>query len=250
MFKERTTKPDPTNKYYISSRYDGKKGWNPCILGNNKIVGRDPYLNVLPNCVGWSVGRFNENVGKENCDFLYIIGGNNNAKHLYDNAISQGLEVGAEPREGAVVVWSSSGCGHVANVERVECDKIRVSQSGWDTTAKNRMWFADHYKGNGDWIEGTDYYWMKGKYKLKGFIYLPKEGDDLTEKEVQKIALDTIKGYLEGLKALPPSPYAEDALAKALKDGVMKGDEHGNQMPKAYITRQDVVVMLDRCGLL
>lgn len=171
----RTTKPENTNKYYISSRYAGKKGWNPCILGNDKIVGRDPYLNVLPNCVSYCVGRFNEIVGEGNCNLIYILGGNNNAKHLIENAKAQGLEVGMEPKEGAIIVWTSSGNGHAAVVESLEGDGIRVSQSGWDTTVKNRVWFATHYKGDGNWIEGDDYKWMKGKYRLKGFIYLPEK---------------------------------------------------------------------------
>lgn len=240
----RTTKPAPGNKYYISSRWDGKKGWNPCVLGNDKIVGRDPSLNVLPNCVGWAVGRFNEIIGEENCNWLYIIGANNNAKNLTNIAQQQGLKVGTEPRPGAAIVWSSSGAGHVAIVESISNGAIRISQSGWDTTAKQRMWFATHQKGDGNWIAGDDYYWMKGKYKFKGFVYQPEkqEDDDMTQEQFNGM----MAVWLDQQKSKPAQPYAADALAWAKSTGIMAGDNSGNQMPRSFAEREDIAVMLQR----
>ena len=241
-----TKKPENGNKYYISSRYAGKNGWNPCILGNpNTTNGRDRYLNVLPNCVGWVVGRFNEIVGEKNCDLLYIIGGNNNAKNLIQNALEQGLEVGSEPRLGAVIVWADSQYGHVAIVEQISKDgqKIRVSQSGWNYNGVNHMWFADHYKGeNGNWIEGTDYSWMKKKYKFKGFIYNPAVEEDMTQDQFNRM-MDT---WIAQQAAKPASTYAEGALSWAKEQGIMVGDEKGNQMPQSYVKRQDLALMLMR----
>ena len=255
-FVPRTRKPDNGNKYYISSRYAGKKGWNPCILGNpNTTYGRDQYLNVLPNCVAWVVGRYNEIIGEKNCDLLYIIGGNNNAKNLIQNAIKQGLEVGVEPRLGAVIVWADSQYGHVAVVEQMSKDgqRIRVSESGWNYNGVNHMWFADHAKGSdGNWLQGTDYNWMKGKYKFRGFIYNPavEEKDDMTEEQVRKIAREEYAAIEQERKMLPASDYAKQSLAKAKEKGIMVGDGTGNQMPKAYVTREDLTVVMDRDGLL
>lgn len=242
MMVPRTTKPEPGNKYYISSRWAGKKGWNPCVLGNDKIVGRDPSLNVLPNCVGWAVGRFNEIIGQENCDLLYIIGANNNAKNLTNIAQQQGLKVGTEPRPGAAIVWSSTGCGHVAIVESITGGAIRISQSGWDTTAKARMWFATHQKGDGNWIAGDDYYWMRGKYKFKGFIYQPEEDDTVTQEQFNGM----MNTWLAEQRNQPAQPYAENDLAWAKATGIMVGDKSGNQMPRSFTEREDDVIMLHR----
>lgn len=248
-FVQRTKKPENTNKYYISSRCVGKNGWNPCILGNpNTTYGRDKYLNVLPNCVGWAVGRFNEIVGERNCNLLYIIGGNNNAKNLIQNAIKQGLEVGDIPKLGAAIVWADSQYGHVAVVEQISKDgtKIRVSQSGWNYNGINHMWFADHFKGtDGNWIQGSDYSWMKGKYKFKGFIYNPaiEEEIDVTEAELRKIVREEIVAANAELAYKPADEYAKEALAWAKETGTMKGDAKGNQMPQSYLKREDYAVM-------
>lgn len=251
-FVPRTRKPDNGNKYYISSRYAGEKGWNPCILGNPKTTyGRDQYLNVLPNCVGWEVGRFNEIVGKKNCDYLYIVNGNNHAKDLIKNAKKQGLKVGMEPKLGAAIVWTggSDGYGHTGGVEFVSSDmkKIRISQSGWNYNGVNHMWFADHYIGDGNWLEGSDYSWMRGKYRFVGFVYLPEE-EDMTKEEVyeisKKAAIDAILEYNESVKDLPPSTQeAEVALAWMKEQGIMKGNSKGNQMPQASLKREDYAIM-------
>ena len=247
-FAPRTRKPDNGNKYYISSRYAGKNGWNPCILGNpNTTYGRDRYLNVLPNCVGWEVGRFNEIVGKKNCDYLYIVNGNDHAKDLIKNAKKQGLKVGMEPKLGAAIVWTggSDGYGHTGGVEFVSSDKkrIRISQSGWNYNGINHMWFADHYIGDGNWLAGSDYTWMRGKYKLAGFIYLPEsEEEEVTQEEFDA----KMNVWLENQKRLGADAYAVEALKWAKDEGIMKGDGTGNQMPQSFVKREDLAVMLQR----
>lgn len=248
-FEPRNTKPAPTNKYYISSRYDGKRGYNPCILGNAKTRnGRDTYLNVLPNCVGWAVGRFNEIIGNNNCDYLYIIGANNNAKNLVNNAKKQGLEVGTIPKLGAAIVWTGGQYGHVAIVESISKDgeHIRVSQSGWNYNGVNHMWFATHAKGGGDWINGDDYSWMASqKLKLAGFIYQP-EGEDMS----YEAFCAYMARYEKEQREKPVSPWAAESVNKAHAAGIMKGDEKGNIMPHSPVTRQEWCVLADRLGEL
>ena len=52
---------------YYNNSYNG--GFNPCITGGG-YVGTDEECNVLANCVGYVVGRFNE-IGKwGSCKYL------------------------------------------------------------------------------------------------------------------------------------------------------------------------------------
>ena len=53
-FKPRLTAPNTANKNFIKK---GKRGNNPCIEINNG--------SVLPNCVGYSWGRWRELLGKD-----------------------------------------------------------------------------------------------------------------------------------------------------------------------------------------
>lgn len=52
-YSPRKTKPEKGNKYYIRK---ANGGYSPCIKGNPT----DKNCNVLCNCVGYAVGRFNE----------------------------------------------------------------------------------------------------------------------------------------------------------------------------------------------
>ena len=109
MFKERNTKPEKGNKYYNNKANGGN---NPCI--NGYPLNAD--CNVLSNCVGYAVGRFNEIAENVSCSFL----GNRNAGVMGDLAISQGLKTGKTPALGACAVWKKAGgAGHVAIVERI-----------------------------------------------------------------------------------------------------------------------------------
>lgn len=158
-----------TDKRYYIRKAEG--GWNPCILGNNSSGQRNKTYNVLPNCVGWAVGRFNElgNVGS--CKYL----GNSNANWFMNWAKQQGLQTGSTPKRGACMVWDNGSCGHVAIVEGVNsATQVYVSESGWDS--KSSYWNATLSKGNGNWTSGEN--WLKnGGYKFLGFIYNPNIRD-------------------------------------------------------------------------
>lgn len=47
-----------------------------------------------------------------------------------------------------------------------------------------------------------------------------------------------------------PSDWAKSSVDKAVKKGVLIGDEHGNLHPKSPVTREQLCVILDRLGLL
>lgn len=165
----RLTRPENNNKFYIKK----PSGYNPCILGNIKY--RDSYLTNLPNCVGYAFGRFHEIFN--DISFSYYIKGN--AEDLYKGLKSRGLSVGKTPHLGAMIIWrkgkvgnSSDGAGHIAIVEKVISDtEILVSESGWKS--KIPVWTAIHKKGDGNWTEGNDAYWMKADYTFLGFVYNP-----------------------------------------------------------------------------
>ena len=154
---------DTHSKYYITKPYGG---YSPCIQGNPKFGLRPFPGSVLPNCVGYGVGRFNEWAGVGSCKYL----GNRNAAELYDLGISQGLSGGSAPRPGALIVWRTSGAGHCAIVERIVDDNnIITTESGWNYYTEPVVRTVQRRKTAGRW----DY---PGGTCL-GFIYQPEEED-------------------------------------------------------------------------
>ena len=151
--------PANDDKYFIVKAYGG---YSPCIQGNTEY-GLRPFVgSVLPNCVGAATGAFNKIIGEDNCDYL----GNTNAKNFITLAKKQGLETGNAPKPGGVMVWSSSGAGHVAFVNDVPSStKVLTWESGWSyrtVAAEN----STRYKGNGNWGQGSGYTYL-------GCIYNP-----------------------------------------------------------------------------
>ncbi|MBO7093570.1 MAG: peptidoglycan-binding protein [Spirochaetia bacterium] len=154
---------DIHSKYYITKPYGG---FSPCIQGNPKFGLRPFPGSVLPNCVGYAVGRFNELAGEGSCKYL----GNRNAAELYDLGISQGLSGGSAPRPGALIVWRTSGAGHCAIVERVvDENNMITTESGWNYYTEPIVRTVQRRKTAGSW----DY---PGGTCL-GFIYQPEEED-------------------------------------------------------------------------
>ena len=145
-------------KYYNKK----PKGWNPCILGNKKH--RDPELNVLPNCVGWAVARFNHKGDYGECKYL----GNTNAENFITYVKSQHLTLSDTPQVGACMVWHGEGelAGHVAIVEEaITVAEVNTSESNW--SGKEPYITKKRKKGtNGNWGAG------KGLV-FKGFILNP-----------------------------------------------------------------------------
>ena len=159
-FVPRLTRPEAGNKYYIR-KVSG--GYNGAIKGSPT----DPGCDVLANCVGYAVGRFNEIVGEGACKYLRPVNAENFIQYKGT------LEVGQEPKLGACMVWQkgatltgSDGAGHVAIVEKIiSSTEIVTSESGWG--ASNPFWTQTRKKGSdGNWGQGSG-------YKFLGFIYNP-----------------------------------------------------------------------------
>lgn len=160
MFTPRTTKPEAGNKYYIRK---ASGGWSPAIKGSPT----DKDCDVLSNCVGYAVGRFNEIGGYGYCKYLKAVNAENFIQHK-----DAELKVGQTPKLGACAVWKkgatlsgSDGAGHVAIVEKVISDtEIVTSESGWGSSKP--FWTKTRKKGSGNWGAGAGYTFL-------GFIYNP-----------------------------------------------------------------------------
>lgn len=183
-FKPRKTAPESGNKYYLkkpgtpgSAQPDPKypTGWNPCILGNSAAAYGRPYPNsVLPNCVGYAVGRFNEIGGYKEIRYL----GSTNAENfiVYYAGKGKSLSYSNTPSQGACIVWrkgkvqnGSDGAGHVAIVEEIYKDgSILISQSGWNWKGKSGFG-TEKLKASNGWRCS----WMNTSYVFIGFIANP-----------------------------------------------------------------------------
>ena len=159
-FTARTTKPEAGNKYY-NTKANG--GWSPAIKGSPT----DKDCDVLANCVGYAVGRFNEIGGYGCCKYLRAVNAENFIQYKDDE-----LEVGQTPKLGACAVWrkgstlsGSDGAGHVAIVEKIISNtEIVTSESGWGCSPA--FWTQTRKKGDGNWGMGDGYTFL-------GFIYNP-----------------------------------------------------------------------------
>lgn len=160
-FTPRTTCPEAGNKYY-NRKASG--GYSDAIKGSKVI----PGLEVLPNCVGYAVGRFME-----------IQGTGAAAKHpspvnaeMFPKYLN-GLKMGHDPKLGSIAVWakgsassSADGAGHVAVVEAINSDgSILTSESGWGS---DKAFWTKTRKNDGNWGQPNTYSFL-------GFIYQPDE---------------------------------------------------------------------------
>lgn len=123
----RTTVPDIKNQYYYSDNnifYKAK--YSPPFYKNNgdKIIG---------NCTWYAWGRIWELTGIKPYDANFT----GNAYEWWQANIKTGkYNYGLTPKLGAIAVWKSSlpntnGNGHVAVVEKIENNKIYISESSW-----------------------------------------------------------------------------------------------------------------------
>lgn len=139
--KMRLACPEAGNPYYSK---EDKGGFNPCIWGN-------PFYsdaNVLANCVGYAVGRFNEIGDWGSCKYL----GSWEPYWMTTGAKMQGLTVSNTPQEGAMLVWQN----HVEIVEKViNSSQILTSASiyGGDI-----FQVKFRYNNNGRWGWNTKFY--------------------------------------------------------------------------------------------
>ena len=233
--------PAAGNPYYNTKKVGG---YNPCIMGNPKNRNKD--LNVLPNCVGYVTGRFNEIGAYESCKWL----GNTNAANYIDLARKQGLTVTQRPTVGGCMVWKggNTGEGHVAIVEMDLGNRVITSESEYYGKQ-----FVIYQRFGDGWKSGC--YWMGASYTYLGCIKNPAvkpEEKDMTKAETEQLIRDMFPGlmaaYLADLAKQPADAWAQPAIDYCQNIGIMVGDPDGNFRPQSPVKREEMAALLK--GLL
>lgn len=241
--------PDAGDPYYNTKKTGG---YNPCILGNNDKGQRVKGLNVLPNCVGYCVSRFNELGQYGSCKYL----GNTNACNFISLARKQGLQISKDPTLGGVMVWSggAKNLGHVASVEvKVGTDIVITSESEW-YGLPFRLYTRK--RGSGHWRDGCN--WMGNTYKYEGCIVNPAvpEEDPVTYEqfcdymkrwlstEGERVFNTYLRAYLEVQAKKPADPWAVPAIEYCNERGYMVGDTTGNFRPQSFVKREELAAVV------
>ena len=229
--------PAAGNPYYNTKKVGG---YNPCIMGNPKNRNKD--LNVLPNCVGYVTGRFNEIGEYGSCKYL----GNTNAANYIDLARKQGLTVTQRPTVGGCMVWKggNTGEGHVAIVEMDLGNRVVTSESEYYGKQ-----FVIYQRFGDGWKSGC--YWMGASYTYLGCIQNPAvkpEEKDMTKSETEQLVRDMfpqlMAEYLEKLAQEPADLWAEPAIEYCQRTGMMVGDPDGQFRPQSPIKREEMASIL------
>lgn len=197
--------PLSTNPYYISNKTPNSRG----VLGNNPCTVFSGLLNVLPNCTGYAIGRWDEICSEgRHCELIHRDpNGGNNAKRYWQLGIDSGLVCDQVPEVGAIMCWDGGDFGHVAIVERVISSvEIEISESSYSKNAQYRFQFAYSTRifnknKNQKWIHksgaDTDGLHLGTSYVFKGFIHHPYIKDGIVYSEIIQ------KGYSEGNYSIP-----------------------------------------------
>lgn len=229
--------PAAGNPYYNTKKVGG---YSPCIMGNPKNRNKD--LNVLPNCVGWATGRFNEIGAYGSCKYL----GNTNAANYVDLARKQGLTVTQRPTVGGCMVWKggNTGEGHVAIVELDLGSRVVTSESEYYGKA-----FTIYQRFGDNWRSGC--YWMGASYTYLGCIKNPAvkpEEEDMTKAETEQLVREMfpqlMAEYLAELAQEPADAWAEPAIEYCQQTGMMVGDPDGQFRPQSPIKREEMASIL------
>ena len=134
------------NLFYTNVAYNG---YNPCIV-RNKETG-----SVLPNCVGYAYGRFQEMANiKHPIDHLPAC----NATDWYARAKPY-FKTGVTPAVGAVICFGGK-YGHVGIVESIQGNQVKCSMSDYS----GRMLYYMTFEHPRYHIRGLNF---------QGFIYNP-----------------------------------------------------------------------------
>lgn len=162
-YTPRLSSPSSSNKNFI---HYSNGGYNRCIEIENG--------SCLPNCVGYSWGRWRELLG-ENPRLS-----RSNAENWWGYT-SDGYKRGQAPKLGAVICWrkgrvgdESDGAGHVAVVEQIK--------PNGDIVTSESVYGGERFRTKA-YTKASDYYLARG-YAFQGFIYPPIEFE--TEKTYSK----------------------------------------------------------------
>lgn len=170
--------PARNNQWFIQTSHGGK---STCIEGN---LQNDGF--VLPNCVGWALGRYSWLRGTT---FASLSG---DGGQIYNSAKSAGYSVGQEPALGAIACWSMPGdYGHVAVVEEIHPGGIiYTSNSGWNWDGRGIAYNQWVRRVSGNKSNGWTVW---GGYHFQGFVYNPS----IQGANVVKAFIDEAKSHVK-----------------------------------------------------
>lgn len=197
--------PLSTNPYYISNKTPNSRG----VLGNNPCAVFNGLLNVLPNCTGYVIGRWDEICSEgRHCELIHRDpNGGNNAKRYWQLGIDSGLICDQTPEVGAIMCWGGGDFGHVAIVERVVSSvEIEISESSYSDDGQYRFPFAYSTRifnksKKQKWVHkngaDTNGLYLGPSYVFEGFIHHPYIKDGIVYSDIVQ------KGYSEGNYDVP-----------------------------------------------
>ncbi|WP_455013437.1 RICIN domain-containing protein [Hominenteromicrobium sp.] len=145
-FTPRLTEPDASNSYYYSNM--------------------NPYWSVglgMPNCTAYAWGRAYEILGER----PKLSTGNGRDFWGYND----GYQRGSVPKLGAIACWDFGTWGHVAVVEKIEGNRVTLSESDYVQKINFRTVTMN--------ADSSDYY-----SGFQGYIYIGDFGDTRTPVDV------------------------------------------------------------------
>ena len=155
-------------------------------------------------CTWWAYKRWTQLLGYEP---QFIRG---NAGGWYNNCTAAGFERGSEPRVGAIACWNNGygdDTGHVAIVEEVNSNSIKVSEYNWAVSkgySEATISFSNINRSSKS----------KPNRRLLGYIYLP---GSVASNNLPILCVDIVQGwqnhiYVKGWAFDPDSPSAKLAV--------------------------------------
>lgn len=130
------------------------------------------------------------------------------------------------------------------------CKRNDINQLVWSTSKYERM---NHLNGcnmtvHRDYANkacpGNYLYNLHGQIAAEVNARLNSEEDeDMTQEQFNQMANNWINGLASQTEG---ADYAKEALSWGKENGLLLGDEHGNQMPKSFLTREQFITVVKR----
>lgn len=130
------------------------------------------------------------------------------------------------------------------------CKRNDISQLVWSTSKYERM---NHLNGcnmtvHRDYANkacpGDYLYNLHGQIAAEVNARLNSEEDeDMTQEQFNQMANNWIAGLASQTEG---ADYAKEALSWGKENGLLVGDESGNQMPKSFLTREQFITVVKR----
>lgn len=130
------------------------------------------------------------------------------------------------------------------------CKRNDINQLVWSTSKYERMNHLDgcnmtvHRDYANKACPGNYLYNLHGQIAAEVNARLNSEEDeDMTQEQFNQMANNWISGLASQTEG---ADYAKEALSWGKENGLLLGDESGNQMPKSFLTREQFIAVIKR----